>query len=189
MNIRKNIILLVVLAITFVIIVTLPLLTRDKQMTSTLDTAKAVFINADNQEIGTAILKGSEDGVLIELDLSNLPKGTHAIHIHETGSCAPDFKAAGGHLNPLTKTHGTLSENPLHAGDLPNLIINDDGIVKLNVFNDRAVISPQKASESKAVLLDSDGAAFIIHAGVDDYITQPTGDAGGRIACAVITEL
>ena len=108
---------------------------------------------------------------------TGLPAGVHGVHIHTTGKCdAPDFTTAGGHWNPTGKMHG--SENPMgpHEGDLPNLTVGADGSGNLTFT---------VAGASLATMLDADGAAFVVHAGSDDYKTDPSGNSGGRIACGV----
>lgn len=156
--------------------------------------ASAQFIGTMNEDKGSAFLEESPNGVLIMLALHDMPAGPHAIHIHETGDCSPlekegipgrDFFAnSGGHLNPDEKEHGIFNTQGPHAGDLLNINIEQDGSLQAHLLNDRITLS--EGGEGLAALLDSDGSAFIIHEGTDDYASQPTGDAGARIACAVI---
>ena len=104
-----------------------------------------------------------------------LPAGVHGMHLHETGLCTgPGFASAGGHLNPGGKQHG--KDNPLgaHLGDLPNIEI------------DPATGGMASIPAVGAVLADADGTALVIHAKADDYKTDPSGNSGDRIACAVI---
>ncbi|WAP68107.1 superoxide dismutase family protein [Jiella pelagia] len=130
--------------------------------------------------MGTASFVPTPNGVLIEADLQNLPDGTHGFHIHETGTCEGDFTSAGGHYNPGDREHGYMSENGPHAGDMPN-IVAANGSAKVSVFNSKVTMTG-----GEAPLDDEDGSALMIHSGADDYASQPSGDAGSRIACGVI---
>ena len=157
----------------------------DADMTATMDeplTASASFMDPEGNEIGTAELTQTPNGVLIVADLTALSPGEHGFHIHETGSCAPDFTAAGGHYAPRGNDHGAMAENGLHAGDMPNIHVGDDGAVMVEVLN--ANISLEDGVTG--TLFDEDGSALMIHSGADDYTSQPSGDAGDRVACAVI---
>ncbi|WP_223637072.1 superoxide dismutase family protein [Corallococcus sp. EGB] len=142
------------------------------------ETVKATLKDAQGKDVGEVTMEQAPRGVLVRGALMNLPPGEHAFHIHETGKCdAPDFKTAGGHFNPTKKQHGALSPKGQHAGDMPNLHVGQDGKVQFDV------IIPDLKVKS---LLDKDGSAVVVHAKLDDYHTDPTGDAGGRIACGVV---
>lgn len=143
--------------------------------------AKAEFVDAQGKPAGGAMLRQMPGGVLIRLDLSGLPPGEHAFHIHEAGRCDPKdgFKTAGGHYGPGKRAHGYLAKGRTHAGDMPNQFVGDDGRLRAEVFNPNVRLTEKS-------LLDKDGAALVIHAKPDDYKSQPAGDAGDRIACAVI---
>ncbi|QFT80857.1 Superoxide dismutase [Cu-Zn] precursor [Roseovarius sp. THAF27] len=143
--------------------------------------AKASFINAEGTEIGTATLTDTPAGVLIELDLAELPPETwHGFHIHETGECDAEggFKSAGGHLASSGNDHGFLTDGGPHVGDMPNQYVASDGTLKAQVLNHQAVLGGEQDNLS--------GRALMLHSGPDDYESQPSGDAGERIACAVI---
>lgn len=147
------------------------------------DKASAKFIDAKGSDIGTAKLTHTANGVLIELDLRGLPPGEHAFHVHESGRCeaADGFKSAGGHYDPRGREHGYLVPGGFHAGDMPNQWVAADGTLRAHVFNAGVTLSAGESS-----LLDKDGSSLVIHVKPDNYKTQPTGDAGDRIACAVV---
>jgi Cu-Zn family superoxide dismutase len=109
---------------------------------------------------------------------------TVAFHVHETGSCdhTTGHESAGGHFNPTSQEHGFLAPEGPHAGDMPNLEVAEDGTANATVENPRVTLRPGLPNS----LLDEDGTALIIHAEEDDQRTDPTGNAGDRIACGVI---
>ncbi len=126
---------------------------------------------------GSVTASDGSSGLTIAISATGLTPGVHGVHIHTTGKCeAPGFTTAGAHWNPSGKMHG--SENPMgpHEGDLPNLTAGPDG---------SGTLTYTIAGASVASMLDTDGAAFVIHASADDYKTDPTGNSGGRIACGV----
>lgn len=135
---------------------------------------------ADGASMGSVSFVPTPHGVLIEADLQNLPDGVHGFHIHETGACEGDFTSAGGHYNPADVDHGYMSESGPHAGDMPN-IVAANGVAKVSVFNPNVTMTG-----GEAPLDDDDGSALMIHSGADDYASQPSGDAGSRIACGVV---
>jgi Cu-Zn family superoxide dismutase len=150
-----------------------------------LPTAKlgqARLTNANGLPAGTAVVAAAGDKVTITVAAIGLPAGPHGLHLHTTGKCeAPAFASAGAHLNPGGHQHGSANPQGSHLGDLPNLVIDSSGAGTLT--------SELKATraEAEAALFDADGTAIVIHAGPDDYRTDPTGGSGARIACGVLT--
>ncbi|AKQ64129.1 Superoxide dismutase [Myxococcus hansupus] len=142
-------------------------------------TAKALVKDSQGKDVGEITFEQTKHGVLIKGTLSNLPPGEHAFHVHEVGKCeAPAFTTAGGHFNPTKKAHGLLAPKGKHHGDLPNLYVGQDGKVQFDTFSQNGLTVKS--------MFDKDGSAVVIHAKEDDYHTDPTGDAGGRIACGVV---
>lgn len=147
-----------------------------------MPTQEVTFLSAEGEETGTATLTGTPHGVLIELDLQNLPpESWHGFHIHENGTCDPEdgFKSAGGHFNAGDTKHGFYVEEGPHTGDMPNQYIAADGTLKAQVLNAFAALGSGEA--------DVSGRALVLHGGTDDYTSQSSGDAGERIACAEIS--
>ncbi|WP_339948905.1 superoxide dismutase family protein [uncultured Albimonas sp.] len=167
--------------------------------------ATAKMLSPEGNPVGVASLYNTPAGVLIELELTEAPEGEHGFHIHAVGECGPDFGHAGGHLGGDEATHGFLSEDGPHAGDLPNIHVPESGTLKVTTLAPLAKLAdsdgetPAEALEESAqalfggrgrtAVLDSDGAALMIHAGPDDYVTDPAGASGDRIACGVIEAL
>jgi Cu-Zn family superoxide dismutase len=148
-------------------------------------TAKATLVNPQGQKVGEATLTQTPEGVKIELVAENLPPGVHAFHIHDKGDChAHDFMTAGGHFNPFQKEHGFKNPKGPHAGDLPNITVGPDGKAKVEVM---AKLVTLKAGEKNS-LFQPGGTSLVIHADPDDYMTNPAGNAGARIACGPITK-
>ena len=147
------------------------------------ETAHADLHTEQGKKVGAATLEETPHGVLISLDLDGVPPGTHAFHIHEVGKCEAPFKSAGGHFNPADKKHGVLSPAGMHAGDLPNIMVPESGKLKVDVFATGVTLGTGTNS-----LFDADGSALVLHAGPDDYKTDPAGEAGARLACGVIVK-
>jgi superoxide dismutase, Cu-Zn family len=128
---------------------------------------------------GNAQFSGAAGAISLTLKLTGAPPGQHGVHIHETGNCsAPDATSAGGHWNPTTKMHGAPGA-AAHLGDLGNVTVAADGTVTLTYSNPAWTLGDGAPT-------DVIGKAIVVHEKVDDLMTQPTGDAGGRIGCGVI---
>ncbi|RIX48766.1 superoxide dismutase family protein [Paenibacillus nanensis] len=141
------------------------------------------IINSKGEQIGRAQLMQQGEKVVIGVEAQGLPPGTHAIHIHTEGKCdTPDFTSAGPHFNPHDKQHGFKNPKGFHSGDLPNIEVKSDGTLKVKLESAAVTLKPGKPNS----LLKSGGTSLIIHEKKDDYVTDPAGNAGARIACGVI---
>jgi len=147
-------------------------------------TAKATLKDQSGKEVGKVELVQLPHGVLLQMSLKGVPPGERAFHIHAVGKCEPPFTTAGGHFNPASKKHGLGVPEGAHAGDMPNLHIPASGELVIEVANHMVTL----AKGAPNSLFDADGSAIIIHAGKDDYKSDPTGNAGDRIVCGVVTE-
>ena len=142
----------------------------------------ADIANAQGQKIGTAMVHPSGGGVRIDVEVSQLPPGTHGIHIHTVGKCeGPAFASAGSHFNQTSKKHGKDSPDGPHAGDLLNIEVGADGTGKVSLLDANATLGDGPNS-----LFHEGGTALVIHEKADDYKTDPSGNSGARIACGVI---
>jgi Cu-Zn family superoxide dismutase len=146
--------------------------------------ARADILDTQGNKIGVAELRASGNGVRIEVNVSQLPPGTHGIHIHSVGKCeGPAFTSAGPHLNPTSKKHGKDNPEGPHAGDLPNLEVKADGVGKASFLDENVTLGNGPNS-----LFREGGTSLVIHANADDYKTDPAGNSGPRIACGVIVK-
>jgi Cu-Zn family superoxide dismutase len=151
---------------------------------------KVELHDAVGAEIGFVKLSKQGDKVIVRSEVSGLTPGFHGFHVHAVGECVPPFTSAGGHYNPGGVGHGS------HAGDMPSLLVLDDGTAEAQFATDRFAIGD---------LFDADGSAIIVHAGADNFANIPTryqsttegvfgpdsatlatGDAGARAACGVV---
>lgn len=151
--------------------------------TTSAESGLAVLVGTseDSSITGEVVLSDTPQGLRITATVSGALPGTHGFHIHEFGSCADGGKAAGGHFNPDGVQHGNLLTDGLsntHAGDFGNLEVGEDGRGSFN-----GLYAGLSLSQGRYAVA---GRAFILHAKADDLSSQPTGNAGDRIACGTI---
>jgi Cu-Zn family superoxide dismutase len=145
-------------------------------------TAGAIVRDASGKQIGALQFADTYAGVLITGSVGNLGLGGHGMHIHSVGKCEAPFTTAGPHFNPTNHQHGFKSSTGPHLGDLPNLDLPAAGTQRFEM------LLPGVMLKGPNGLLDADGASIVIHSERDDYITDPAGNSGGRIACGVIVQ-
>jgi len=152
--------------------------------------ATATLRDATGQKVGLVVFKERHGKVDVSAEVSGVAPEFHGFHVHAVGQCVPPFTSAGGHFNPAGVPHGE------HAGDMPSLLVNEDGTAELQFETDRLSVDD---------LFDADGSAVIVHAGRDNFANIPTryhshtyntfgpdtdtlatGDAGARAACGVV---
>jgi Cu-Zn family superoxide dismutase len=146
-----------------------------------LQVAVADIGPASGSELGgRATFTRTDGGVQLDLELENASPGVHAVHLHEFGDCsADDASSAGGHWNPTGEDHGKWGEPPFHLGDIGNVEVGDDGTGSLTMTTD--LWSLGDGSDTDVV-----GKSVVVHAGADDFTSQPSGAAGDRIGCGVV---
>ena len=149
------------------------------------DFGEATLVNASGARIGRAVLTQGATGLLIRIEATGLTPGWHGVHIHAVGECAAPFTSAGAHVNhgEPKAPHGLLNAEGPDDGDLPNIFAAPDGSVSAELFTSRARIANEGPGQW---LWDADGSAIVIHANVDDHVSQPIGGAGDRVACGVM---
>lgn len=152
--------------------------TANPDMTAT-EAMSADVAGPDGAPHGTITAMPTASGMLhLVIELTDLPQGVYAAHLHETGLCeGPDFESAGGHLAGEGREHGVNARNGPHLGDLPNIHVPESGALTVEYF------VPDLGAEQ---IVDADGTSFMVHEGEDDLESQPSGDAGGRMACGVL---
>jgi Cu-Zn family superoxide dismutase len=144
--------------------------------------ASGTFRNAAGERIGVATLTDTTGALKLGVSVAELSPGPHGLHFHTMGSCTPpDFKSASAHFNPDDRKHGRLNPDGPHLGDLPNLLVGPDGSADTTF-----VIARELAGGGSRSLFQPGGSALVIHAGPDDERTDPSGNSGERVACAVI---
>ena len=141
------------------------------------------LIDASGRQIGTVRAWQTAGGVSFHIEASGLAHGLHGIHVHAVGRCdPPGFTSAGSHWNPTARKHGLNNPAGPHGGDLRNVEVAANGNLVATVTLPNVTLT----GIGPGALVDSDGAALVIHAAPDDYMTDPSGSSGARIACAVI---
>ncbi|MGH9382568.1 MAG: superoxide dismutase family protein [Thermoanaerobaculia bacterium] len=141
--------------------------------------AAATLTGADGTRYGTVTFTQTGGRTAVVAHVTGAPSGLHGFHVHETGECTPpDFESAGDHFNPIGAIHGSPTDPDHHAGDLGNIQIGGDGSGHLEQDTDLLTVEPGPNSVV--------GRAIVLHADEDDFVSQPTGAAGGRLACGVV---
>ena len=155
--------------------------------TEAMPTARAEMRDTAGRELGVLRVLFTSTGARVTGTLTGLPPGTHGFHFHETGRCdgttPTPFATAGTHYNPAGRQHGTLNPAGPHAGDLPNVTVRADGRLALGDSG----VTVMMSETARAGVFDANGTALLIHAGADDYRTDPSGNSGARIACGVVS--
>ena len=160
------------------------LLTAGLSWSAAAQSAHTALKDKSGKDVGVVELTQTPGGVLIKVSLKGMPAGEHAFHIHNVGKCeAPSFESAGAHFNPDNKHHGILSGEG-HAGYMPNLHIPSNGMLEVEVVNTAVTLDKGKPNS----VFHPGGTSAVIHAGKDDYKSDPAGNAGDRVACGVISE-
>jgi superoxide dismutase, Cu-Zn family len=165
-----------------VLLLAIPLVNIIAQSSTKVERAICTLNPTQGSKVsGTVTFAKVDEGVRIVADVQGLSKGKHGIHIHEFGDCSsPDGNSAGGHFNPHSKNHGAPDIDNRHAGDMGNIEVDETGKGHLEYVD-------------KTISLEGDGSivgkSIIVHANEDDLKTQPTGNAGGRLACGLIEVL
>ncbi len=147
----------------------------------TVSQASARIADSSGRQLAVASAAQQNDGLRISVSASGLRPGSYGLHVHAVGRCdAPDFTSAGPHWNPTMRQHGSQNPQGAHRGDLPNLIVGANGQGEIAF-----TIPEARLSGGVGGMLDADGAAIVLHAGPDDYRTDPSGNSGARIGCGV----
>jgi Cu-Zn family superoxide dismutase len=152
--------------------------------TPAVQTFEGPIVGAKGDQIGKIAIRSSENATVVRITINagGLPPGWHGAHFHSVGDCSDvgQFQLSKGHVNHENAKHGLLNPEGPDEGDLPNIYANADGSVNAEVSTESIVLAGAQG------LKNSDGSALVIHANEDDHASQPIGNAGARIACAVI---
>ena len=167
----------------FLIVAAAAVLAAAYSMPASAEMANAALKDKSGKAIGDVDLSQMPNGVLLKLSVKGLTPGEHAFHIHAVGKCEAPFESAGPHFNPGGHKHGLMT-GPGHAGDMPNLHVLQSGELTVEILNSAVTLEKGKPNS----LFDGDGSSIVIHAGPDDYKSDPDGKAGGRIACGVVQQ-
>jgi Cu-Zn family superoxide dismutase len=144
--------------------------------------ATASLVDSTGARVGVATFSDSAGSGWLAVSVTGLTPGPHGMHIHESGTCTtPDFQSVGGHFNPEAKKHGGLNSEGPHAGDLPNLLVEEDGSADTTLAVSRGLLA-----EGPASMLGPQQRSLVIHADPDDETTDPSGNSGARVVCGVI---
>ncbi len=145
-----------------------------KQAIATIDSASGSSVT------GMATFTQNGDQITLTIEIQKASPGIHAVHIHENGDCSsPDGKSAGGHWNPTGVAHGKWGEGEFHLGDLGNITVGEDGTGGIELTTSLWEIGTDSD-------IDVVGRGIVVHAGADDFTSQPSGDAGARVGCGAI---
>ena len=163
--------------------------TTTRTVTTTAEempSARAEMRDSAGRELGTVRVLLTSSGARLTGTLAGVPAGAHGFHFHQVGRCdgtaSPAFQSAGGHYNPAGRKHGTLNPEGPHAGDLPNVTAGAD--TRLTLPDSGVTVAMNETT--RAGLFDADGSALVLHAGADDYRSDPAGNSGARLACGVL---
>ncbi|HUR95416.1 MAG TPA: superoxide dismutase family protein [Gemmatimonadales bacterium] len=144
--------------------------------------ASGTLRNAAGERVGVATIRDTAGIAELGISVSGLAPGPHGLHFHAQGTCtAPEFTSAGPHLDPGGRKHGRLNPDGPHRGDLPNLIVGAEGSADTSF-----ALARELASGGPGALLQPGGTSLVIHADPDDERTDPSGNSGARVACAVL---
>lgn len=154
-----------------------------KTLTMPTPSKQAIAIinpTSGNTVTGMAVFTLTGNTVMLSIEIKNASPGIHAVHIHENGDCsATDGTSAGGHWNPTDVAHGKWGEGEFHLGDIGNITVGDDGTGTIE-------LSTELWEIGTGSIIDVVGKGIIVHADADDFVSQPSGNAGARIGCGVI---